>query len=69
MLTLPQSYDEIKVAEVPEPRPKDDEVLVKIAVCGVNYVDLLYVSFYTAHILVIFLLLLLVEQFLAQVHL
>lgn len=44
-----QDYDEIKVSEVPQPRPREGEVLVKIAAAGVNFVDLLYVSHVMQH--------------------
>ncbi|RDW73294.1 hypothetical protein BP6252_07201 [Coleophoma cylindrospora] len=37
-----KNYDEIKVSDVPRPQPKEDEVLVRIAAAGVNFVDLLY---------------------------
>ncbi|KAG9236455.1 quinone oxidoreductase [Amylocarpus encephaloides] len=36
------SYDEIKISNVPKPQPQDGEVLVQIAAAGVNFVDLLY---------------------------
>jgi NADPH:quinone reductase-like Zn-dependent oxidoreductase len=38
-----QSYDELKVVEVPEPRQKDDELLISTSASGLNFVDLLYV--------------------------
>ncbi|KAF8852826.1 zeta-crystallin [Acephala macrosclerotiorum] len=36
------NYDDIKISEVPQPRARDGEVLVKIDAAGVNFVDLLY---------------------------
>lgn len=39
-----QSYDDVRVSEVPTPVPKDDEVLIQVKAAGVNFVDTLYVS-------------------------
>jgi len=44
LLKYSQNYDQIQVVEVSKPILKDGEVLVKVAAAGVNYVDLLYVS-------------------------
>lgn len=40
---LNQSYDEIRVSEVPEPIQSNGEVLVRVEAAGLNFVDLLYV--------------------------
>ncbi|CZT09682.1 related to quinone reductase [Rhynchosporium graminicola] len=37
-----ETVKEVKISEVPTPEPKDDEVLIRIAAAGVNFVDLLY---------------------------
>ncbi|KAH7018543.1 zeta-crystallin [Microdochium trichocladiopsis] len=36
------SYDDVKVSEVPRPVPNDDEVLIQVHAAGVNFVDTLY---------------------------
>ena len=40
-----QDLDDIKISKVPQPQAKDGEVLVQIVAAGVNFVDILYVSF------------------------
>ncbi|KAG4427847.1 hypothetical protein IFR05_016672, partial [Cadophora sp. M221] len=37
-----EKIDDIEISEVPNPEPKDGEVLVQIEAAGVNFVDLLY---------------------------
>ncbi|KAI1810207.1 zeta-crystallin [Poronia punctata] len=37
-----ESYGDIRVSHVPRPRPKRDEILVRVIAAGVNFVDTLY---------------------------
>jgi NADPH:quinone reductase-like Zn-dependent oxidoreductase len=41
---LTKEYHDIEVSEVPKPQVKDEEILVRVAAAGVNFVDSLYVS-------------------------
>ena len=38
-----ESLGQIRVSDVPSPQPKSDEILIKVAAAGVNFVDILYV--------------------------
>jgi len=44
LIDIQKDYDELQVTEVPKPRVKEGEVLVKVEAAGVNFADLLYVS-------------------------
>ncbi|KAI3322794.1 zeta-crystallin [Xylariaceae sp. AK1471] len=37
-----ESYHELRVSEVPVPKPKEDEILIQVKAAGVNFVDTLY---------------------------
>ena len=41
---MTKEYHELEVSEVPKPQVKDEEILVRVAAAGVNFVDLLYVG-------------------------
>ncbi|TRX91588.1 hypothetical protein FHL15_007593 [Xylaria flabelliformis] len=36
------SYNEIRVSNIPIPEPRDDEILIQVKAAGVNFVDTLY---------------------------
>lgn len=38
-----ETLGQLRVSEVPEPSPADDDVLIKVIAAGVNFVDTLYV--------------------------
>lgn len=38
-----QSFTELRVSEIPNAEAQDDNIVIKVAAAGVNFVDTLYV--------------------------
>lgn len=40
-----ETLTEVKVSQIPKPRPKSNELLINVSAAGVSFVDTLYVCF------------------------